>query len=255
MANRGLRVVNAKIVVIKGPWWSEQLGGWLGVLFPYSAFFPPTASVWGGGYVVEGEGKRNDDEEYPLQDEDLTPGGDHIKLLLLPKPFSPDFRENWELYRSEYWEKENERRARLRAALKKRQRDWAKKQRGWLWWTVWQRPSRHGPSEPGTAGKPDGEKSHHHQHHHHNQHPQQRMGEKHRRSSGTSDTHSRTSSRSSTPSSVFEQEGGRPGTKSRRGSSTTTTGNTSERRRKLRVSGSSSAEKEFSKLTPISRPA
>lgn len=34
----------------------------------------------------------------------------HIKLVVLPRGFSPDFREGWELYRVEYWEKENEER-------------------------------------------------------------------------------------------------------------------------------------------------
>ena len=42
--------------------------------------------------------------------EDCLPGGMHIKLVILPKGFSPDFRECWEVYRSEYWEKENDRR-------------------------------------------------------------------------------------------------------------------------------------------------
>lgn len=46
IANRGLRNINAKIVVIKGPWWRETLG-LLSFLFPYSSFFPnstPTGS-------------------------------------------------------------------------------------------------------------------------------------------------------------------------------------------------------------------
>ncbi|KAK7203632.1 Sporulation/nuclear morphology [Myxozyma melibiosi] len=38
------------------------------------------------------------------------PGGDLVKLVMLPKPFPPDVREGWELYRSEYWAKENDRR-------------------------------------------------------------------------------------------------------------------------------------------------
>lgn len=49
----------------------------------------------------------DDDDDFV---EDFLPGGLHLKLVILPKGFSPDFREGWELYRSEYWEKENERR-------------------------------------------------------------------------------------------------------------------------------------------------
>ncbi|KAK9240029.1 Sporulation/nuclear morphology [Lipomyces kononenkoae] len=39
------------------------------------------------------------------------PGGDVVKIVMLPKAFSAEFREGWEVYRQEYWEKENERRA------------------------------------------------------------------------------------------------------------------------------------------------
>jgi hypothetical protein len=39
IANRGLRSINAKIVIIKGSWWRETLG-LLSFLFPYSSFFP-----------------------------------------------------------------------------------------------------------------------------------------------------------------------------------------------------------------------
>jgi len=50
----------------------------------------------------------HEDGETAGYEEDLAPGGDYVKLLLLPKPFSPNFRENWDIYRTEYWEKENE---------------------------------------------------------------------------------------------------------------------------------------------------
>lgn len=43
VANRGLRNINAKIVVIKGPWWKETLGH-LAFLFPFSSFFPNLGS-------------------------------------------------------------------------------------------------------------------------------------------------------------------------------------------------------------------
>ncbi|KAK9472168.1 Spo7-like protein-domain-containing protein [Dipodascopsis tothii] len=39
------------------------------------------------------------------------PGGEIVKLVMIPKAFSPEFREGWEIYRQEYWEQENERRA------------------------------------------------------------------------------------------------------------------------------------------------
>ena len=43
VANRGLRSINAKIVIIKGSWWRETLG-LLSFLFPYSSFFPDSGS-------------------------------------------------------------------------------------------------------------------------------------------------------------------------------------------------------------------
>ena len=43
VANRGLRNINAKIVVIKGSWWRETLG-LLSFLFPYSSFFSHSGS-------------------------------------------------------------------------------------------------------------------------------------------------------------------------------------------------------------------
>lgn len=46
----------------------------------------------------------DDDDEI----EEYLPGGLHLKLVILPKGFSPDFREGWELYRTVYWDKENE---------------------------------------------------------------------------------------------------------------------------------------------------
>ena len=55
----------------------------------------------------------------PVEEEPLQPSGSHVKLVILPKGFSPDFREGWEIYRQEYWWKENERRAQLRQQLKK----------------------------------------------------------------------------------------------------------------------------------------
>ncbi|KAK9447472.1 Sporulation/nuclear morphology [Limtongia smithiae] len=39
------------------------------------------------------------------------PGGGLVKIVMLPKAFSTDFREAWEVYRRDYWLKENRRRA------------------------------------------------------------------------------------------------------------------------------------------------
>jgi len=80
-----------------------------------------------------------------------------VRLLLLPKAFSPGFRENWDLYRHEYWEHENERRAALRAALRASDREKRQRARrsgsgrGWLWWTGWWR-GRGAAASAATAG-------------------------------------------------------------------------------------------------------
>lgn len=239
IANRGLRSMNAKIVVIKGPWWMEMFGH-LSFLFPYSSFFPAQGSSY---HYVESVGEkrgsggpRSDPEDVDdlSHEEDLLPGGDYIKLLLLPKPFSPDFRENWELYRLEYWEKENERRANLRLSLRKYERQLARQQGAWLWWIGWR-----GRKKPGAKG--DIEKSHH-------RHQLEKEGKRHSFVRG--DSHSRNTSRSSTPSALDAED--RPtSARTRRGSTTTSA---SERRRKAK-SSASSENIHISKLTPVSRPA
>lgn len=239
VANRGLRNVNAKIVVIKGSWWREALG-LVYFLFPYTSFFSCRgSSLHYLRPVVESDGDLN--TRYKLQndeslniDEDLSPGGDYIKLLLMPKPFSADFRENWELYRIEYWEKENERRADLRRQLKERRREHAKEQGGWLWWTRWR--GWNGVKDQDRR-RVDTEKSH-----------KQRLekASKRRRSFTRSTSHSRTTSRSSTPASLEIDE--RPtSARIRRGSSNASG---SERRRKIR-SSVSVENVPVSRLTPM----
>ncbi|KAI9869667.1 MAG: hypothetical protein M1830_005238, partial [Pleopsidium flavum] len=224
IANRGLRVMNTKIVVVTGPWWREMLSH-LSFLFPYSSFFPSPGSSY--HYVDRGLEKSshytasygNPGSGNVHREEDLAPGGDYIKLLLLPKPFSPDFRENWELYRTEYWERENERRAQLRQRVKKRQREVAREQGGWLWWTGWRGWKR----TKGMGGRGgDIERTQHHQHH-----PEKDT----KRLSGLhSDSLSRSSSRSTTPSHPDAEV--RPTSERlRRGSSTSSVG---ERRRKIK---------------------
>ncbi|KAF2154259.1 hypothetical protein K461DRAFT_213103, partial [Myriangium duriaei CBS 260.36] len=142
VTNRGLRGFNMKVVVIKGSAWKEVLG-YLSLLGPFG--------YWVGTKGMRYEYLPRDIERLPstsekdrlkrLEDrhtnwieEDIAPGGDTIKLLLLPKPFSPDFREEWDTYRNAYWDKENERRAVLRRIIKSRDRDLARRQGGWLWW-------------------------------------------------------------------------------------------------------------------------
>ena len=241
ITNRGLRNMNAKIVIIKGPWWKEMLGH-LSFLFPYSSFFPAQGSSYQYiDHVAEkhgsgGIGPVSEKEEGAPREEDLSPGGDYIKLLLLPKPFSPDFRENWELYRLEYWEKENERRAHLRQLVQKSERELARRHGRWVWWVGWRGRKR----VQNTSGKGDIEKSNH-------RHHLEKEGKRH--SFIRSDSNSRNTSRSSTPSNIEGEE--RP-TRTRRGS---TTVSASERRRKATRSSTSVENNHVSKLTPVSRPA
>ncbi|KAF1997823.1 hypothetical protein P154DRAFT_440493, partial [Amniculicola lignicola CBS 123094] len=150
VANRGLRGMNCKIVVIKGGWWNEIMG-WIKFVMPIEGglwggegqsgssyhFINLSQEKWNG--LSDGRPRHRmismDGKEYA--EEDIAPGGDYIKLLLLPKPFTPDFRENWEIYRTEYWERENSRRAELRKKVRARQREMAREEGGYLWWTGW----------------------------------------------------------------------------------------------------------------------
>lgn len=152
ISNRGLRGFNLKLVLAKRPWWVEALAT-LGFFLTYGLFSHTAGSSY--QYVdpailrdVEKEmdllakGHQhipivNGDEEKAGHEEDLAPGGDYVKLLLLAKPFSPTFRENWELYRTEYWERENERRALIRTKMNSRQRLLKKETLGWFWWLPW----------------------------------------------------------------------------------------------------------------------
>ena len=142
--NRGLRGMNLKLVLIKGPWW-RRFGSWCAQILPYPTLFYSQGSSF---HYIEFPEKRQltSSSKYVYRDghlfknarlEDVHRGGDHVRLLLLPKPFSPEFRENWELYRAEYWERENERRAELRKVVRRRLNELAKAQGGWLWWAGW----------------------------------------------------------------------------------------------------------------------
>ncbi|KAG2419388.1 hypothetical protein HFD88_004184 [Aspergillus terreus] len=227
VANRGLRNMNTKIVVIRGPWWQELLS-YLSFLFPFSTpFFPSPA---GDFHYIErpASDKRvggrqhhqpyySVDSESGLVEEDLSPGGDYIRLLLLPKSFSPEFRENWDDYRTEFWEKENERRAQLREKLRQRERMLAKQEGGWFWWIGigWKASKRRR-----LAAATLSEKGHHPRHHH--QHPNVSRHalepKSPARRSTRSESHSRTPSRSTTPVDTDDRPPSRSGGRPRRGS-------------------------------------
>jgi len=171
VSNRGLRGFNCKLVVMKRPWWKEALStaGWF---LTYGLFSNNGSSYrWVEPALLREVDKElnlsrenhptvhvaNRDEEKGGHEEDLAPGGDYVKLLLLAKPFSPTFRENWELSRAEYWEKENERRALLRVKIKERDRRLGKEKRAWFWWL----PGRRDLEKPVAVFS---EKAHHPRH-------------------------------------------------------------------------------------------
>ncbi|KAL8298542.1 hypothetical protein RB597_006676 [Gaeumannomyces tritici] len=196
-------------------------------------------------------------------EEDLAPGGDYVKLLLLAKPFSPTFRENWELYRTEYWERENERRALMGVKLKERDRRLRKERGGWLWWLPWYRVVETGPP----AGV-----HHLHHHHHHHHHHHQLVSEKgslasrhglgselreHRRSrSGSvrrgSMSNSNTPSRSPTPTVEIDEAVGGGGSGVSRRASTASNASEIRRKKNLSTSGSQRSQKrpESRSVTP-----
>lgn len=235
-ANKGLRGFACKLVIIKQPWWAEVLS-MLSFFFSYGLFSSSSGSSYryvDQSILVEsGKASRNgghhalpninEDDYTEGYEEDLAPGGDYVKLLLLPKPFSPNFRENWEIYRTEYWEKENERRSVLRQKIKERDRKIAKEQGGWLWWTGYRGWNRGKTS--------DTEKAHHMLHR--QEHKRAQSG------SVRTGSHSRNSSRSVTPTTEMEES--IAGRHVRSGS---TASSASERRRKR--TGSTRVQK----LTP-----
>ncbi|KAL8765150.1 MAG: hypothetical protein Q9209_007682 [Squamulea sp. 1 TL-2023] len=225
VANRGLRSINAKIVIIKGPWWRGVLRN-MSFLFPSSPIFSShRASFRYVGHAVEKHSQKHRlmDNSTGRAVEDWSPGGDFLKLLLLPKPFSPEFRENWEMYRLEYWEKENERRAHLRRQSLERQKSLARGEGLWLWWTGWRRPRFPGMPSPLNT---DLDKT---------TTTQLSRDTKRRHSLLRADSHSRNTSCSSTPASL-DGEDYVVSSRGRRGSSNNAS--SSERQKKLRTKGS-----------------
>lgn len=205
IANRGLRGMNTKIVVIRGPWWQE-LFSYASFLFPLSSpFFP--SSVGDYHYIDRPASEKRSSRQFfqpsymepdsGLVEEDLSPGGDYIRLLLLPKSFSPEFRGNWDDYRTDFWEKENERRAHLRERLREKERQLARQESGWFWW-IGRKASERRRLAAATLNKP--------LHHPHLQHHSSAHKHAHHDSKGSpirrgtrSESHSRTPSRSTTP--------------------------------------------------------
>ncbi|PGH18315.1 hypothetical protein AJ80_04493 [Polytolypa hystricis UAMH7299] len=287
VANRGLRTMNTKIVVIRGPWWKELLS-YVAFLFPISALLGWSAGGPGSSFhYIEHQQQQQqhspastpskrrlsttsrtgaspydntEDSDVAGVEEDLSHGGDYIKLLLLPKSFSPAFRENWDEYRTEYWERENERRAMLRQKLKEQRRQQrqmhAKAEGGWFsrWLQLVGSSSGGGSagnirrSVTGGGRGSDIEKSHHHHHHHHHHAHAHNTSHKSRRPLAPVEphqpqqgSHSRSSSRSTTPNPLSSDADEKPQTttnqllsagdrehrRSRRSSSVTSTTSTS----------------------------
>ncbi|KAI1812764.1 Spo7-domain-containing protein [Poronia punctata] len=173
ISNRGLRGFNCKLVLIKRSWLVELIST-IAFFFTYGAF----SSTAGQYRMVDTSILREVDKELNISrkqhphlpftgsdedrgghEEDLAPGGDYVKLLLWPKPFSPNFRENWEIYRSEYWERENERRALLRKRLEAKDKEDAKRRSRWFWWFP-KKLSADDKTQQGTGAEL--EKGHHH---------------------------------------------------------------------------------------------
>jgi hypothetical protein len=225
--NRGLRTFNLRVVVVRRRWWRE-LVSYFSFLLPLTVLLSDDAGPFSEWHLVE-------HENGAVIEEDLAKGGDHIMLLLLPKSFSPEFRENWEEYRSEYWGRENQRRASLRRKMRSQRRQKAREHGGWKWWTgVWRvighRSSRRSADlEKQPAG-------HHHLHPHGS--IRGTLSEKdakanRRRSLMRSESsHSRQSSRSSTPmSGDFDGISEKPlSERVRRGSSVSSTASVRRKR-------------------------
>jgi len=260
ITNRGLRIMNCKIVLLKGPWWRKMLSH-LSFLIPIQAFYPTPGSSY--HYIdytpsekrmmqSHGRQKSGSWDRLEFAEEDVAPAGDYVKILLLPKHFTPDFRENWEIYRTEYWEQENMRRAELRKRIRAKDREVAKEQGGWLWWAGWR-----GWSNVWGFGTPP-RRAETPPHHVHSLAHQNSTKDKHRRRPSVikereGGSHSRSSSRSSTVTSPDLED------RERRWS-TASTGSTGDRRRRSKLINSTDLTAAGSiasrpvRLTPAQRP-
>lgn len=240
--NRGLRTFNLRVVIMRKQFWREMLGN-LSFLLPSALWREAGGSDW---HLVEHENGL-------VIEEDLARGGDGIMLLLLPKSFSPEFRENWEEYRTEYWEKENERRAGLYRKLQVQRRTKAKETGGWRWWTgTWRlQPTRRHHSQNSQHAQHGARKHHsdlekHPQGHH----------LPHHRSSMSTHSRSRQSSRSSTPHLPdFEPNPPLSTERMRRGSSVSSTASIRRKAGSLRDRDRAGGSKDISTTsTPLGTP-
>jgi hypothetical protein len=232
--NRGLRTFNLRVVVNKRPIWSH-----LSFIVPMGLFGERHAD-W---HVVEESPGR-------IVEEDLAPGGGDVQLLLLPKSFSPEFREEWDNYRRDYWDKENTRRLSLRNKMLAQKRSKAKQTGGWKWWTgMWRMGQAHAPKNQ------DLEK-----HAQHGSHRNRLLADPTRRRSilrSDESNHSRQSSRSSRASTPISLDGAfdtiQLGERARRGSSSAST---RKKRDSIAKSGGGSARNSMimSPLTSFERP-
>ncbi|ETN43556.1 uncharacterized protein HMPREF1541_02715 [Cyphellophora europaea CBS 101466] len=239
--NRGLRVFNLRSVILRRKWYREWLGH-LSFLIPFGLLWSDEGGGFSDWHFVE-------HENGVVIEEDLAKGGDYIMLLLQPKAFSPEFRENWEEYRSEYWAKENERRAALRKKVKLQRRTKAKEMGGWKWHSgLWRLMPRAGHRRHNQ----DLEKHPTHLHGHHAPHTSHQSHQRGSSRTGLSEkdalkqsrrrslrsdsaSHSRQSSRSSTPT-VGECDGASDLPRVRRGSSVSSTASVRRKTRGERVS-------------------
>lgn len=264
--NRGLRGFNLRVVIVKRGFWRETIS-YIKALAPFGGL----ADGSGDWHLVESPPTQLDVEQGRhsgvIVEEDLSPSGDHLLLLLLPKNFSSEFRENWETYRSEYWDAENRRREKLRHKVADHRRNKARELGGWKWWTGAWRVMPHASHRSQKKG--DLEK-HPHGHHHAHHGGQSRPGSRRNstlqgkdgldkasrrrsllRDSSSTGGHSRGSSRSSTPHYLLDGTteivpGDSKKEKVRRGSSV---GSTGSARRSLR-SGTGSIKRD-SLLSPL----
>jgi len=240
--NRGLRTMNCKIVILRGPWWRELLGHlrWMMPMQPSTPgssyhFVEYSATTSQQSHNEKEREKRIGSARRPppqpeWAEEDIARGGDHVKILLLPKQFTPDFRENWEVYRAEYWEAENARRMELRRKIRARDRELARQQGGWLWWTGW-RGWKHVWSAPPRPGPMKREHTPPVSHVHSLAHTASLKDKHRRRPSGVREregSHSRSSSRSSVMTNPDAEM------RERRWS-TASSGSTGERRRRSKL--------------------
>lgn len=269
--NRGLRGFNLRVVPMRRSMWKEAVNYILTILssgslaegrgdwhLVESSIVPPPQSP----FTADETRSATSVPSSRIVEEDLSASGDHLLLLLLPKNFSSEFRENWEVYRSEYWARENTRRANLRQKVKMHQRHRAKETGGWKWWTgLWRvvpyaSHKRQHDLEKHPHGYGHGRSASQARH---ASMRQNLLGEKdllqkgRRRSMMRSDSaHSRNSSRSSTPhltlDGTHETRGNETTERVRRGSSVSST---SSVRRSLKSAASNTRRGDGSMLSPL----